>query len=160
MSFVPHVMDWNEVEWTNVREKIRQVCYQGAQSMTVTLGEVIPGHTAGPHAHEYEQLVFIMQGECDFYVDGKPYRLGPGCIMAIPPMVEHNILAVGDVPVLNMDVFTPKRPDQPDEESDRRGALIPAKKDYRLESKLAKTEEEKTNFPIFKVPYDSIKDLK
>ena len=53
--------------------------------MTVTLGKVTPGHIPGPHAHEYEQLVFILQGECDFYVDGKPYRLGPGCVMAVPP---------------------------------------------------------------------------
>ncbi|WP_400238513.1 cupin domain-containing protein, partial [Methanomethylophilus alvi] len=98
MSFVPEIMDFNKVEWTNVRDKIRQVCYQGAQSVTCTLGEVTPGHTVGPHEHIYEQLVFIMQGECDFYVDGVPYRLGPGCMMAIPPMVSHYICAVGDVP--------------------------------------------------------------
>ena len=160
MSFVPEIMDFNKVEWTNVRDKIRQVCYQGAQSVTCTLGEVTPGHTVGPHEHIYEQLVFIMQGECDFYVDGVPYRLGPGCMMAIPPMVSHYICAVGDVPVLNMDIFAPKRPDKADAESDRKGAVIAAKKDYRLPSKLAESEEARANFPIFKVPYDSIKDLK
>ncbi|WP_300636285.1 cupin domain-containing protein [uncultured Oscillibacter sp.] len=160
MSFVPEVMDFNEVEWTNIREKIRQVCYQGAQSMTCTLGEVIPGHTVGPHSHKYEQLVFIMQGEADFYVEGIPYRLGPGCMMAIAPGVEHYICAVGDVPVLNMDIFTPKRPDKPDAESDRRGAEIAAKKDYRLSSKLAESEETKAGFPIFKAPYDKIKNFK
>lgn|GEM_PF-307440 len=157
MSFVPEVMDFNTVEWTNVREKIRQVCYQGADFVTCTLGEVTPGHTVGPHSHKYEQLVFIMQGECDFYVDGVPYRLGPGCMMAIKPNVEHYIKAVGTVPVLNMDIFSPKRPDKPDEESDRIGATIAAKKDYRLPSKLAESEETCANFPIFKVPYDVIK---
>ena len=159
MAIEVDIMDMNKVEWTNIREKIRQVCYQGGQSMTVTLGEVTPGHTVGPHSHKYEQMVFILQGECDFYVDGVPRRLGPGCLMAIPPMVEHYICAVGEVPVLNMDIFTPKRPSEPDPESDRKGADIAAKKDYRLPSKLATSEENKANFPIFKVPYEMIKDL-
>ena len=109
MAIEVDIMDMNKVEWTNIREKIRQVCYQGGQSMTVTLGEVTPGHTVGPHSHKYEQMVFILQGECDFYVDGVPRRLGPGCLMSIPPMVEHYICAVGEVPMLNMDIFTPKR---------------------------------------------------
>ena len=113
--------------------------------------------------------MFIMQGEADFYVEGIPYRLGPGCMMAIAPGVEHYICAVGDVPVLNMDIFTPKRPDKPDAKSDRRGAEIAAKKDYRLSSKLAESEETKaerlmetlyTHFPIFKAPYDKIKNFK
>ena len=52
-------------------------------------------------------------------------------------MVEHNI----DVPVLNMDIFASKRPDKPDSESDRKGAVIAAKRDYHLESKIAETKE-------------------
>jgi quercetin dioxygenase-like cupin family protein len=80
--------------------------------MTVQLGEITPGHQPGPHSHPYEQLVIIWQGECDFYVDGVPYPMSAGCLMTIPPNIEHYIVAKGDVPVLNMDIFHPKRPDR------------------------------------------------
>jgi hypothetical protein len=59
------------------------------------------------------------------------------------------------VPVLNMDVFCPKRPDAPDAESDRVGAKIYSKRDYRLESKLATPEtnpEDRARFDIFVKP--------
>ena len=32
--------------------------------------------------------------------------------MTIPPNIEHYIVAKGDIPVLNMDIFYPKRPDR------------------------------------------------
>lgn len=153
MAYEPRVLDWTKCEWTQARDKIRFVTYQGAQTMTTTLGEVLPGHKPGPHSHKYEQLVFILQGECDFYVDGKPYHMSAGCVMAIPPNVEHYIVAKGTEPVLNLDVFCPKRPDVPDEESDRIGAEIYAKRDYRLESKLAEREEDRAYFKIFDSKY-------
>ena len=154
-DYKARVLDWTKCEWTHAREGIKFVTYQGAQSMTTTLGEVTPGHAPGPHSHVYEQLVFIMQGECDFYVDGVPHYMTAGCMMAIPPHVEHYIVAKGTVPVLNLDVFTPKRPDKPDEESDKVGAAIYSKRDYRLESKLATAatkEEDRARFDIFVKP--------
>jgi quercetin dioxygenase-like cupin family protein len=149
------VLDWTKCEWTHSRKGIKFVTYQGAQTMTTTLGEVTPGHEPGPHSHVHEQLVFIMQGECDFYVDGVPHYMTAGCIMAVPPNAEHYILAKGTVPVLNLDVFTPKRPDKPDPESDRIGAKIYSKRDYRLESKIATAEtkeEDRSRFDIFIKP--------
>jgi len=149
------VMDWTKCEWTHSRKGIKFVTYQGAQSMTTTLGEVTPGHEPGPHSHTYEQLVIILQGECDFYVDGVPHYMTAGCVMAVPPNLEHYILAKGDVPVLNLDVFTPKRPDRPDAESDRIGAKIYSKRDYRLESKLATDQtkdEDRARFDMFIKP--------
>lgn len=129
MSFEPKILNWNDCEWTIAREKMRFVTYQ-AENMTTTLTEVIPGHTPGPHSHKYEQLIFILQGECDFYVDGQPHHLTPGCVMTVPGGVEHYIVATGTEPVLNLDVFWPNRPE-------------------RIESKLAASEEEKTNLRFF-----------
>lgn len=153
MEKEPRVLDWTKCEWTKSRDKIRFVTYQGAESMTTTLGEVTPGHVPGPHTHKYEQLVIILQGDCDFYVGGKPYPMSAGCVMAVPPEVEHYIVARGTEPVLNLDVFTPKRPDHQDEESDRIGASIYSKRDYRLESRLAQTEEERAYFSLFAEKY-------
>lgn len=42
----------------------------------------------------------------------------PGCLVDIPANIEHYIVAKGEVPVLNLDVFAPRRPER--EESRRR----------------------------------------
>ena len=129
MTYIPNVENFNNYVWADVRDKMRNLVYQG-ENMTATLTEVIPGHVPGPHAHTYEQLVLILQGECDFFVDGIPYHLGPGSIMDIPGNVEHYIVATGNSPVLNLDIFTPRRLD-------------------RRESKIAKAPETRAAIKLF-----------
>ena len=147
-----HVLNWNDCEWTHSRPKMKFVTYQGAESMTTTLGQVDPGHDVGPHSHKYEQLVIILQGECNFWVDGKANYMSAGCVMAVAPNLEHYIEAIGTEPVLNLDVFAPKRPDEPDAVSDQVGASIYSKKDYRLESKIVDENtkpEDRAYFEMF-----------
>lgn len=33
----------------------------------------------GPHTHPDEQVATAVKGECDYWVDGVPYRLTPSC---------------------------------------------------------------------------------
>ena len=129
MSFAANVQNWNDCVWTDVREKMRVLAYQG-ENLTATLTEVSAGHTPGPHRHIYEQLVLILQGECDFFIDGTPYHLMPGCLVDIPANIEHYIVAKGEVPVLNLDVFAPRRPE-------------------REESRRAQTPRERAAIPRF-----------
>lgn len=111
MSITPKFLNWEECDWREAREKIRGKCFQG-NDVTLQIGEIWPGHTPGPHSHSYEQTVMILGGECDFYVDGVPYPLSAGCVMTVPPDVEHYIVAKGTGPVYNLDIFTPRRPDR------------------------------------------------
>lgn len=129
MSFTANVKNLNDCVWTQVREKMRCMAYQG-EHMTATLTEVSAGHTPGPHRHIYEQLVMILQGECDFFIDGISYHLTPGCLVDIPAELEHYIVARGDVPVLNLDIFVPRRPE-------------------RGESRRAEVPEERAAIPLF-----------
>jgi quercetin dioxygenase-like cupin family protein len=39
------------------------------------------------------------------------HRLTGGCLLVIPPNVTHYIAVQGDEEVLELDVFTPKRPE-------------------------------------------------
>ncbi|ATW24747.1 cupin domain-containing protein [Candidatus Formimonas warabiya] len=109
MALEPKKIDWNKCAWTTLRDKVRYLSFQGSDAVTVTLDEVTPGHVPGSHRHDYEQLIFILQGECDFYVDGVPHHLTAGCLMAIPPNVEHCMVAKGEIPVIDVDIFMPKR---------------------------------------------------
>lgn len=111
MKDYPNPLDWKRCKWNKIRDKVDMLTYQGG-SITTTLARLVPGHKANPHKHEYEQLVIILQGECDFYVDGVAYPMTAGCLLSIPPEAEHYVVAKGETPLLNLDIFYPKRPDR------------------------------------------------
>lgn len=107
----PKILNLNRCEWEVMREKVQMKCFQG-QNITIQYAELFPGHSLSPHAHEYEQIAMILSGECEFFVDGVAYPMSAGCMMSIPPMVEHYVQVKGEEPVLNLDIFYPKRSDR------------------------------------------------
>lgn len=129
MSDYPNPLDWNKCAWSHMREKVDMLTYQG-KNITTTLARLVPGHETNPHRHPYEQLVFILEGECDFYVDGTAYPMTAGCLLCVPPEAEHYVVAHGTTPLLNLDIFCPKRPD-------------------RTQSALADSEEKQAKIGIF-----------
>ena len=111
MPVVPHIIDFKDCEWHTAREKMYGKCFQG-ENMTIQYGMLFPGHTPGPHKHEYEQIAVILSGTCDFFVDGICYHLDGGCLMDIPANVEHYVQVTGNDPCFCADIFWPKRPDR------------------------------------------------
>lgn len=103
-------LNLNDCDWTISKPKMRDKYFHGI-NCTIGYGECDRGHETHPHRHPAEQVAWIMQGECDFYVDGVPHRMTAGCLIDIPPMAEHYIVALSDEPVINVDVFCPKRPE-------------------------------------------------
>jgi quercetin dioxygenase-like cupin family protein len=101
-------VDWSKIEWQQVRPGIDRKAFSGAGA-TLALHRLQPGHEPRPHAHPYEQIVYIMQGQIDFHVGDEVIRLGPGGLLTVPPDVMHWGEVVGDEAVLNLDVFTPRR---------------------------------------------------
>jgi quercetin dioxygenase-like cupin family protein len=105
-----HKIDWNAVPWTPVRDGVERKAFSG-DGATVTLHRLWPGHKPQPHAHANEQIAYILAGTIRFHVGGDEHLVGPGGLLVIPPNVEHWGEVVGDEPVLNLDVFTPRRPE-------------------------------------------------
>jgi quercetin dioxygenase-like cupin family protein len=81
-----HAIDWNAQPWERVREGVERKAFSG-EGATVSLNRLQPGHEPRPHNHPNEQIVYIL----------------------VPPNAQHWGVVVGDEPVLNLDVFTPKR---------------------------------------------------
>lgn len=106
----PKVKNWNDCEWTKVRDGVFRKAFSG-EGATIAYHRLMPGHEPRPHRHHYEQLVYIVEGLVDFHVGDKVYRLGAGELIAIPPNVLHHAEVVGDVPAINIDIFTPSRPE-------------------------------------------------
>ncbi len=66
-----------------------------------------PSRTAIPH----EQIAYIISGRMRFYIGEEAHNIGPDGLVVIPSNVTHWGEVLGDEPVLNLDVFTPKRPE-------------------------------------------------
>ncbi len=105
-----HKIDWDAIPWTPVREGVDRKAFSGSAA-TLALHRLMPGHEPKPHSHTYEQIVYILAGKIRFHVGDATQDLGPGGLLVIPSNVEHWGEVIGDEPVLNLDVFTPKRPE-------------------------------------------------
>jgi len=105
--------NWNESPWQKVREGITRVVFaMEADSVCCTIGLVENDNEIKPHSHPNEQIALVIEGECDYYVDGVPYRLTPGSWVTVPANVEHYIhVHDSPVPCKQMDIFTPDRPE-------------------------------------------------
>ena len=62
------------------------------------------------HSHPHEQVGYVVSGEIDFVMEGKPaMRLRSGGSYYVPPNVKHNIVTYA--PTVLIDAFAPMRED-------------------------------------------------
>ena len=106
----PHQVNWETIGWTPVRGGMERKTFTG-EGATLALHRIQPGHDLLPHAHHYEQIVYMLKGIAIFHVGDAAVRLHAGGLVVIPPHVTHYIEVVGPEEVLELDVFTPKRPE-------------------------------------------------
>jgi quercetin dioxygenase-like cupin family protein len=104
------VNNWDAIPWEEVRAGVKRKVFTG-EDATLSLNAIEPGHQPKPHSHVHEQLVYIIEGECEFHVGHAVYPLVAGGLLCVPPNMEHYIVVAGEERVLNLDVFTPKRAD-------------------------------------------------
>lgn len=67
-------------------------------------GAIVP-----EHAHENEQITYILEGKLRFTLGDETVDVGAGEVLTIPPDVPHAAEALEDT--LDVDVFTPPRED-------------------------------------------------
>lgn len=103
-------IDWSKMNWQMIRQGVYRKAFTG-DGATVALHKLQPGHEPRPHRHPYEQIVYIISGKVDFHVGDKITRLGPGGLLVVPPDAMHHAEVIGDEDVLNLDIFTPARPE-------------------------------------------------
>jgi quercetin dioxygenase-like cupin family protein len=107
--------NWDALEWTPVRRGVeRKVILTNAT--TLQLMRFQPGHDINPHAHDYEQVAYILSGTLDYLVaNGKgdmvAHRMAAGSTLAIPAGARHYAQNVGFEPVLNLDIYPVRRPE-------------------------------------------------
>jgi len=105
-----HQIDWSKIEWKTIRTGVEQKAFSG-NGATLALHRLQPGHEPKPHKHINEQIAYIVSGTADFHIGDIVTRLVPGGIVVIPSDTMHHAVVVGDEEVINIDVFTPARPE-------------------------------------------------
>lgn len=61
-----------------------------------------PGYVAPMHQHPYVELLFIIEGEAEAWLEGQedaPTPLKAGDCIALPPNISHSFRVVGDRPM-------------------------------------------------------------
>lgn len=83
--------------------------YTHGERMTLGLVEIEAGSSLAEHKHPHEQITYIIEGQLDMMIGGKPYSLMAGMCQVIPSETLHSAIAVTKVSLI--DVFNPVRED-------------------------------------------------
>ena len=78
------------------------------ERMLVNFVHYEPNTEAPVHAHEEEQVTFVVRGEFEFDLDGDVRMLRPGMAVHVPSGVPHGARTLG-APCEEVDVFSPPR---------------------------------------------------
>ncbi len=99
---------WDEIALEKVTEMISRKLVTGEREMIAQIylkkGAIVP-----THAHESEQMTYILQGALKFLVNGEEMTVREGEVLHIPSFVPHQAEAVDDT--FELDVFSPIRLD-------------------------------------------------
>jgi len=71
-----------------------------------------PGYDTGVHTHPYFEIVTVLSGKGEAWIDGEGdyVPIGPGTTMVFPPNVKHSFRATGDVDLVTYGVHaSPER---------------------------------------------------
>lgn len=88
-----------ETDWGNLTWLVGEREMPGAEQ---TLGVVViyPGKRNGLHSHpNCEELLYVMEGECDHKLGDEMIHLSPGSVIRIPRGVKHWALCTSKEPL-------------------------------------------------------------
>ena len=99
---------WDDVKLEIVRDGISRKFIAGDREMvaqiTLARGAIVP-----EHAHESEQLTYVLTGALKFTLAGQDITVRAGELLRIPSWMPHSAEAVEDT--FELDLFSPIRQD-------------------------------------------------
>ena len=97
---------WDEIALEKVTEMISRKIVSGEREMLAQIylkrGALVP-----IHAHDSEQMTYILQGSLRFLIAGEEIIVREGEVLHIPSRLPHQAEALEDT--LELDVFSPVR---------------------------------------------------
>jgi len=60
--------------------------------------EFDPGYIAPRHTHYGEEIIYVLEGTLEYYIDGKPPAVvKPGDVLFVPAGTVHSVKNIGSV---------------------------------------------------------------
>ena len=97
---------WDEIALDKVTEMLSRKIVSGEREMLVQV-YVKRGCLVPMHAHDSEQMTYVLQGALKFLINGEEITVREGEVLHIPPGIEHQAEALEDT--FELDVFSPVR---------------------------------------------------
>jgi quercetin dioxygenase-like cupin family protein len=96
---------------TSPKEIVAGITGYYAHGANTTFGyvEIKEGSQLPEHHHVHEQITYIIEGQLDMIIGGKPYSLTTGMYHIIPSDMPHSAVAKTYCKII--DVFNPARQD-------------------------------------------------
>jgi quercetin dioxygenase-like cupin family protein len=99
---------WDEIALEKVTEMVSRKFVSGERETIAQIylkrGAVVP-----QHAHDSEQMTYVLQGALKFLIAGEEITVREGEVLHIPSWVEHQAEALDDT--FELDLFAPIRQD-------------------------------------------------
>lgn len=105
--------NWNDIPWVESREKVSRKEYLSTHGLKISQVRLTPGHQPWMHAHEKEQVIFVLRGRCRVDVDGVSYPMKERCILSVPSWAEHQVVAEDEEAVV-LSIFSPASENAPE----------------------------------------------
>ena len=97
---------WDEIALEKVTEMLSRKIVSGDREMLVQ-SYVKRGCLVPMHAHDSEQMTYVLQGALKFFVGGEEITVREGEVLHIPAGIAHQSEALEDT--FELDVFSPLR---------------------------------------------------
>lgn len=97
-----------EVTWAGTDYKICVTKNESAGIVGLFEGRVPAGEGPPLHIHHNEdEVIHVLEGEYEFWLDGRISRGGPGTSVFLPRGVPHTFRVIGETPGRNLAILTP-----------------------------------------------------
>ena len=97
---------WDEIALEKVTEMLSRKVVSGEREMLVQV-YIKRGCLVPMHAHDSEQMTYVLQGALKFHIGGEEITVREGEVLLIPSGVMHQAEALEDT--FELDVFSPTR---------------------------------------------------
>jgi quercetin dioxygenase-like cupin family protein len=88
------------------RTPLQKVEFPDGYETVTAIAEVPPGGASGRHTHPGAETGYVLEGELELVIDGKPpLKLKAGDSYQIPAGAVHDARAVGDKPMKVLGVY-------------------------------------------------------
>jgi quercetin dioxygenase-like cupin family protein len=89
----PHVLSLTGLPELTNAAGMKQRLVSGRKEMIVW-SDILAGTLTAAHAHENEQITWIIEGQVEITLAGVRHTCGPGNVVLVPGGVEHEVLYV------------------------------------------------------------------